>query len=108
MSHTLYVAILAVSGFLAGLSWSVITTVCFKGIKKTLGYDDGLNRPSGLADLFGHLMGVVASGAYLLVIILLAVWWTNNYPEWRSSRDVFWIGIVAGVALLQMQKRRNY
>ncbi len=107
MSQAFYIVVLAVAGFLAGLSWSVITTICFKGVKRALGYDDGLNRPAGLVDLFGHLIGVAASGAYFLVIILVAAWWTNQYPEWRSSKDVFWIGIIAGVALLQILRRRT-
>jgi cytochrome bd-type quinol oxidase subunit 2 len=107
MRHDLYVAIFVAAGFLAGLSWSVVTTVCFNGVKKILGYDDGPNRPIGLVDLFGQLLGVAASGGYLLVIIFVAVWWTNKYPEWRSNKDLFWIGIVVGVALLQMRRRRD-
>jgi hypothetical protein len=107
MSQDSYVMVLVTTGFLGGLSWTILTTVCFKVVRKALGCADGVARPTGLVDLFGHLLGVAGSGAYFLAFILVAARWTNRYPQWSSSKDVLWIGIVAGAALLQMQKRRR-
>jgi hypothetical protein len=107
MMQVSYVIILVALGFCWGLSWSVVTTFCFKVANKALGHVDGVARPIALVDLIGYLLAVAGSGAYFLVFILAIVRWTNGYPQWSSSKNVVWIGIVAAVALLRVQRRRR-
>jgi hypothetical protein len=106
MSQVAFTTILAVAGFLAGLSWSAVTTASFNIVRRVLRYSENPDRAIGWKDLIGHLVGVVASGGYLLVLIFIAVSWTDRYPEWRANKDVFWFGLIAGVVLLQVILRR--
>jgi hypothetical protein len=106
ISQVSYVVILVAAGFFWALSWSVVTIVCFKVADKALRYDGGA-RPIGLTDLIGYLLAIAGSGAYFLVFILAIVRWTNGYPQWSSSKNVLWIGIMVALALLRVRRRRR-
>lgn len=101
-----YVIILLAAGFFWGLSWEVVNIFCFKVVDKALRYD-GVARPIRLIDLVGYLMAVAGSGAYFLFFILAIVRWTNGYPQWSSSKNVLWIGIMVAFALPRVKRRRR-
>jgi len=108
MKHITFLIILSATGVFGGLSWSLFTSLCFQVVRRILGYDEKNSRPISLTDLVGYIIGVVVSCGFMLAVILLVVSWTNKYPEWRSSKYVFWLGLIAGVGLLQMiRKRKN-
>jgi hypothetical protein len=107
MSHGVFVVSLIGTGFLTGLTWIFFNNVCFKIINRWLGDRGGLNRSIGFVDLVCYLLGVLISGGYLAIVVLAVLWWTNQYPEWRSSKDVLWYGIVGAAVVWRLFKQRN-
>jgi MFS family permease len=107
MSQEIFVLILICAGFLAGISWAMLNNACFAAIKRWLAGRGGFNRSIGIVDLIGYLLGVLVSCGYLLIIIIGVTWWTNHHPEWRSSKDIFWLGVIGGAVVLRIFRKSD-
>jgi hypothetical protein len=107
MSNNLFILILSSAGFLTGISWTLFNGFCFATITSWLNDRKGFDRSIGWGELVGYSLGALFSCSFLLVLILATVWWTNHYPEWRRSKDVFWFGVIAGVVMLRLIGRRR-
>ena len=88
--------VLAVAGLMTGFSWSVVTSIIFKMARRVLGYGDDSSWPIDGLGLIIHVVGVLVSGLYLFLLVILAARWADYYPQYRSTKDMFWVGIVVG------------
>lgn len=102
MNHGVIMAIIGFAGFLTGMTWILFSGAGFAAKSRWIEGRGSINRTTDLADLGVILLCISASGGYLLLAVVGAMWLINPYPEWRASSDLFWYGIVAAVVAARL------
>ncbi len=105
MSYNLSAGLLFAAGVSIGVSWYLITHKCFSIINGRLAARRPNHRSIDIFDLLALLVGLIASGAYLLFAVFMGIYLTDQYLQWHGSRHVLPSGWLVGIVLSRMVEK---
>jgi hypothetical protein len=102
MNEQVFSILLLSVGLIAAVFHTFITIVCFAAVSRYLDKGKANTNALRFSHLLGYTSATLVSGGILIGVILLLVNWTNNFPDWASSKKWFWVGFIAGHVILRL------
>jgi hypothetical protein len=104
MTEYEFIAILIVIGAIACVLLNVVAIGGFVLVSRFLPRPSGMNG-LGVWHLLGYLLVACITGGCLIGFVLLTVNWTNEFPQFATSKRAFWIGMLIGFGISRWMGR---